>query len=276
MNCGHSMEMLALFVEDDLPVADAKRIRDQISACNVCRQACEQLQASQSLIKARLKLPCHEVPNTESLADLRRRVVTRIQAEQPLGWTLKVERALTLSFRRHHYAFASLVICVVVSAALLGQVGRTLPAAQFEGKYTLLRPDRYLEWISVGSGVYVDPAGYAEYEKTGTFPERTVIVLKRTRSDAANDPHGDFSVSVKDSSRFEGGWGFFDLSGKSKAEAASGGTCQPCHREKAQTDHVFTQFYPGLRSATGSQFPISILIRKDPTESAIMSRLLKG
>jgi hypothetical protein len=173
------------------------------------------------------------VPNTESLADLRRRVVTRIQVEQPLPWTLKLERALTLSFRRHHYAFASLAICVVVSAALLGQVGRTLPAAQFEGKYTLLRPDGYLEWISVGSGVYVDPAGYAEYKKTGTLPERTVIVLKRPQSDAANDPHGDFSVSVKDSSRFEGGWGFFDLSGRSKAQAAPGGTCQPCHTENA-------------------------------------------
>jgi len=177
--------------------------------------------------------------------------VTRIQAERPLGWALQVERALMLSFRRHSYAFAGIVICVVVSAALLGQVGRASPVAQFEGKYTLLRPDRYLEWVSVGSGVYVDPAGYAEYEKSGTFPERTVIVMKRTRSEAANDPHGDFSVSVKDSSRFEGGWGFFDLSGKSKAVATSDGTCQPCHKANGQTDHVFTQFYPALRSGRG-------------------------
>lgn len=250
MNCGHSMEMLALFVEDDLPVAQAERMRNQIGACSVCRQACEQLQASQSLIKARLKLPRHAVASTESLADVRRRVVTRIQS-RPLGWALQVERALTLSFRRHSYAFAGVVIGVVVSAALLGQVGRALPAAQFEGKYTLLRPDRYLEWESVGSGVYVDPAGYAEYEKSGTFPERTVIVMKRTRSEAVNDPHGDFSVSVKDSSRFEGGWGFFDLSGKSKAVAATDGTCQPCHKVNAQTDHVFTQFYPALRSGRG-------------------------
>jgi hypothetical protein len=248
MNCGHSLEMLALFVEDDLPVAQAERIRNQIGACSVCRQACEQLQASQSLIKARLKLSRHAVPNTESLADVRRRVVMRIQSERPLGWALQVERALTLSFRRHSYAFAGIVIGIVVSAALLGQVGRALPAAQFEGKYTLVRPDRYLDWVSVGSGVYVDPAGYAEYEKSGTFPERTVIVMKRTRSEAANDPHGDFSVSVKDSGRFEGGWGFFDLSGKSKAVAATDGTCQPCHKANAQTDHVFTQFYPALRS----------------------------
>jgi len=251
MNCGHSMEMLALFVEDDLPVVEAERITDQIGVCSVCRQACEQLQASQSLIKTRLKLPRHVVPNTESLVDVRRRVVARIQSERPLGWALQVERALTLSFRRHSYAFASVLICVVVSAALLGQVGRALPAAQFEGKYILLRPDRYLEWVSVGNGVYVDPAGYAEYEKSGTFPERTVIVMKRTGSEAANDPHGDFSVSVKDSTRFEGGWGFFDLSGKSKAQAASSGTCQPCHKANAQTDHVFTQFYPGLRSGRG-------------------------
>lgn len=245
------MELLALFVEDDLPAAEADRIRDQIGGCHSCRQACEQLEASQSLIKVRLKLPRYEVPNTETLADVRRTVLTRIQSEQPLGWGLKAERALTLCFRRHSYAFAGILVCIVISAVLLGQVGRALPAAQFEGKYTLLRPDRYLEWISVGNGVYVDPAAYAEYEKSGTFPERTVIVMKRTGSQATGDAHGDFSVSVKDSSRFSDGWGFFDLSGKSKAQAASEGTCQPCHREKAQTDHVFTQFYPALRSGRG-------------------------
>jgi len=62
-------------------------------------------------------------------------------------------------------------------------------------------------------------------------------------------------ASVKDSSRFDGGWGFFDFTDndgkmKAKAQALSDGTgCRSCHEERAETDHVFTQFYPVLRSA---------------------------
>jgi hypothetical protein len=55
-----------------------------------------------------------------------------------------------------------------------------------------------------------------------------------------------FQVSVKDSSRFDGGWGYFDFGDKSTARAGSNGGCQSCHEEQAKTDHVFTQFYPGL------------------------------
>ena len=62
-------------------------------------------------------------------------------------------------------------------------------------------------------------------------------------------------VSVKDSSRFEGGWAYFNFSNgsgsyKEKAEPfpASAG-CVACHKQKAETDNVFTQFYPVLRAA---------------------------
>ena len=60
-------------------------------------------------------------------------------------------------------------------------------------------------------------------------------------------------ASVKDSSRFEGGWGYFnftDNQGRPKANTAPDeGGCRACHRQRAETDHVFTQFYPVLRSA---------------------------
>ena len=37
---------------------------------------------------------------------------------------------------------------------------------------------------------------------------------------------------------------------KSKAAAeASDANCRTCHRRDAETDHVFTQSYPGLRAA---------------------------
>jgi hypothetical protein len=115
-------------------------------------------------------------------------------------------------------------------------------------------PLGYQSWVQVGDNVYVDPAGYREYMNTGAFPEGTVFVRERGRSERAMetkepDPHGTLVVSVKDSSRFEGRWGFYAFAGKEGSVAPSNGTCQPCHSAHAQTDHVFTQFYPALRSA---------------------------
>jgi hypothetical protein len=61
-------------------------------------------------------------------------------------------------------------------------------------------------------------------------------------------------VSVKDSSRFDGGWGFYDFTqpgGQPRPEAAvlpQSAGCLSCHRDEAETDHVFTQFYPALRA----------------------------
>ena len=66
-------------------------------------------------------------------------------------------------------------------------------------------------------------------------------------------------VSVKDSSRFEDGWGYFDFTegtGNLKADAEplpNNAGCLSCHREKAATDHVFTQFYPVLRLSKAAQ-----------------------
>ena len=61
-------------------------------------------------------------------------------------------------------------------------------------------------------------------------------------------------ASVKDSGRFEGGWGYFGFTGtdgkpKAKAQPFSDEAgCRKCHEEQAAKDHVFTQFYPVLRS----------------------------
>ena len=250
MNCGHSREILALFIEGDLPAGQAERIRSQVQACAECRQTCEELQASQSLIRARLKISL-QTPS------IQQRVMSQIQNERrTLGWAIQIERALVLSLRGRPYAFAGLTVLLVISAVLLGQPRHSLPAAQFEGNETLVKPLGYRSWIQVSNKVYVDPAGYQEYKRTGAFPEGTVFVRERIRSESNNEsaPHGTLVASVKDSSRFEGGWGFFDFSEKEgsvqpRAQVATYGTCQPCHAAHAQTDQVFTQFYPVLRPA---------------------------
>jgi hypothetical protein len=219
---------------------------------------------------------------------MRREVMAIVNDRQERsGWALRLERAILFGLRQRSYALVACALLGIVSVSVLAQMRRTSfdtkrAVAVFEGRDTLIRPEGYRDWIFVGSseeprragidhdpegatrtptqGVYIDPSGYREYAKTGTFPEGTLMVWESVRqeSQTADGPHRPSSVllaSVKDSARFEGGWGFFDFSGiegrvKSKAQVlpeSSG--CRACHREDAATDHVFTQFYPILRSA---------------------------
>jgi hypothetical protein len=138
----------------------------------------------------------------------------------------------------------------------------------------LVRPEGYRDWILVAPAatatrtpshsvsinrVYINPLGYREYEKTGRFPDGTQMVWRPVTGERApmRHAHKDAAllVSVKDSTRFEGGWGFFDFTAldgtvmaRAQALPESSG-CGTCHRQDAETDHVFTQFYPVLQSA---------------------------
>lgn len=181
-----------------------------------------------------------------------------------------------------------LSLATLASTLAIGVVsGAEKPAAVFDGKQTLLRPEGYREWVFVGSSlglrysegaekpgasanpsehfnnVYVNPAAYREFARTGTFPDGTIFVLEIASVEKKSEPglHGSYAkqftaleASVKDSSRFESGWAYFSFDGakgqrKEKATPFPNSRCYDCHHEKAATDHVFTQFYPVLRAA---------------------------
>ena len=159
-----------------------------------------------------------------------------------------------------------------------------IPAAQFEGLDTMLRPEGYREWIFVGStlgleyspkaekqdagnleykNVYLNPAAYRAFKQDGKFPEGTVLVLETASSETKNEPglQGSFqkqylslSTAVKDSKRFKEDWAYFRFGGssatiKDKAVPSPKEACYDCHRQKGEIDNVFTQFYPVLRAA---------------------------
>jgi hypothetical protein len=55
-------------------------------------------------------------------------------------------------------------------------------------------------------------------------------------------------VAVKDRSRYEGGWAYFDFGRSARpAEAFPPERCASCHARHAALDNVFVQFYPQLR-----------------------------
>ena len=153
----------------------------------------------------------------------------------------------------------------------------TRSVAVFEGRDTLLRPEGYRDWIVLDRSaaprrpgvedratpgirangrVYINPSAYRERAKSGRFPEGTLMVWEAAEgSESSDTPHKRSSlllVSVKNSSRFDGGWGSFDFTGPngtltSKAQAlpeASG--CRTCHRPDAAGDRPLTHFSPVL------------------------------
>ncbi len=259
MSCEYSKEILALYIEDDLPTDVAlHKVEAHVAGCAPCQSYCDQLRRSQSFIKSRFRLAHRESVSQESLTSVRRNVMSQIDsAPRSLGWGVRLERFLMLGLRSQRYAIAGFAFLAVVSVSLLGQIRYTqkIGPAVFVGKNTMLLPNGYREWVFVGSrNVYINPAAYSEYMHSGKFPDGTVMVLEKSSAETKGDPHfTGVEVSVKDSSRFDGGWGFYnftDDNGKLKPQAdelPQTARCLSCHRDKAATDHVFTQFYPVLK-----------------------------
>jgi hypothetical protein len=139
----------------------------------------------------------------------------------------------------------------------------------------MLPPTNYREWIYLSSGidmsyfpnptgmttfdnVFVNPEAYRSSVATGTWPDKTVMVLESRGAESKGSINqlGHFQstdvmgieVHVKDVVRFSGGWAFFDFAspganGKVFPPAA---TCYSCHPEHAAVDTTFVQFYPTL------------------------------
>ena len=285
MTCAYSKELLALAIENDLPASQAADVSRHLQACGECAGFYSELQNSQSFLKSLRQ----ETVGASAVAEVRQRVLARTEyPSQVLGWGIMAERVLLGGLRKPRWAVAGLAVLAIVSVSLLGQIRSVQPttvqaAAEFAGDQTLLRPKDYRRWIFVGSSmglsyasgnarssdnmfhnVYIDPTAYKLYSETGEFPEGTVLVLESVTAAAKAEPglQGSFEkdfvaleASVKDSSRFEGGWGYFSFTeedGKLKDRAqvfpeAAG--CRSCHEQRGETDHVFTQFYPVLRQA---------------------------
>jgi hypothetical protein len=257
LSCGFSRELLALHAEGDLPGAAAATTGNHLAACEECRQFVDDLHGSQRLLKSMRQ---ETVVSRAACSEMRREVMTIITGRSDaLGWRVRIERAITLGLRPS-FGMAALLLLGVLSVSMFAQL-RPVPTAGAAAD-TLLRPEGYREWILVsrlgtpdpssraGDRVYINPSSYHEYSKTGQFPEGTIFVWEPGPEPIGGaGPHGTsstFLVSVKDSAKFEGGWGFYDFSGggaglrAARALPESSG-CRTCHRQGVANGHVFTR-----------------------------------
>jgi hypothetical protein len=131
---------------------------------------------------------------------------------------------------------------------------------------------------SMFDNVFVNPEAYRNFVKTGTWPDKTVMILeaREARSKGSINQAGhfqagdvmDLEVHVKDEARFPGKWAFFSFdspTGKGTL-IPQGAKCYTCHAEHAAVDTTFVQFYPTLLPIATKRGTLSAAFLKDEAE----------
>ena len=152
----------------------------------------------------------------------------------------------------------------------------------YDDQGRLIRPEGWERWVFLGttlgrgyeeeggiprlySNVYADPVAYDAFLTSGSWPEESVFVLSvyepveetspQVREGVVQGRLLGIEAAVKDSSRNPAiPWAYYMFLDFSRpgtmpdvAAAMPNESCGSCHAEHAQTDQVFTQFYPVLR-----------------------------
>ncbi|MCC6536351.1 MAG: cytochrome P460 family protein [Bryobacterales bacterium] len=181
-----------------------------------------------------------------------------------------------MQFRR----FASLALAGAAIALAAGPF--TKPS--FDTAGLMKRPEGYRRWIFLGANygmgytegetvdtqkpkpstfhnIYVQPAAYDHFARTGEYPDGAMLVMEIVKpgTHASINKQGVFQhqvvgieVGVKDSKRFAEKWRyykFFTSEGKvlDTAKAFPKEACWNCHNLHGAADNTFSQFYPAAR-----------------------------
>jgi Cytochrome P460 len=162
----------------------------------------------------------------------------------------------------------------------------------------LLFPANYREWIYLTSGidmsyspnamgmdhsmfdnVFVNPDAYKAFLQTGTWPDKTMLVLevRVAGSNASINKSGHYQTSetmgrevhVKDESRFPGKWAFFGFETNTPSkQVPKEASCYSCHEQHAAVDTTFVQFYPTLIELAKKKGTLSANYLKDEAANA--------
>jgi hypothetical protein len=187
---------------------------------------------------------------------------------------------------------AILVFMSLLTTAAL-QPNATAPAApEYTSNAQLKFPEHYREWVYLTSGfdmsysaamdmgdqhsfdnVFVNPEAYAAFVKTGTWPDKTMLVLevRGAKGKGSINQKGNYQgaatgleVHVKDQARFPGKWAFFGFDGgKTAPMIPTTADCYSCHAAHAAVDTTFVQFYPTLLPIATSKGTLAAAYRKE-------------
>jgi hypothetical protein len=153
-------------------------------------------------------------------------------------------------------------------------------------------PENYREWVYLTSGfdmsyspaaamaghhmfdnVFVNHDSYKAFVKTGTWPDKTMLVLEVRGAEGRGsiNQKGNYQstvmgleVHVKDEARFPGKWAFFGFDDSKTAKMTpTSADCYSCHSDHAAVDTTFVQFYPTLLPIAKSKQTLSAAYLKE-------------
>lgn len=164
---------------------------------------------------------------------------------------------------------------LVLAFAVAFQYPIASTSPQYVDNNTMKFPENYRDWTYLTTGfdmsynpamnmdhhmfdnVFVSPEAYKSFLQTGTWPDKTVMVLegRMGKSRGSINKAGNYQdteimgmeIHVKDEARFPGKWAFFGSEdGKTAKLIPQSASCYSCHADHAAVDTTFVQFYPTL------------------------------
>lgn len=218
-----------------------------------------------------------------------------------------VQRAVWLAaatwiiLRRMNKTATFLLAAMVLlgSAAVLKSTPAPPPSGpEYTADDQLKLPENYRQWTYLTTGfdmsyspnamnmdhhmfdnVFASPESYNAFVQTGTWPDKTVLVLEGRKAEGKGsiNQKGNFQSTeimgieahVKDEARFPGKWAFFIFGGAKTAKMVpTNMECYTCHAQHAAVDTTFVQFYPTLLPIAQSKGTLSASYQKESAAPA--------
>jgi hypothetical protein len=195
---------------------------------------------------------------------------------QPTAWAVTEVGTILLHML---IKLSALLIGAFLLISVLAFRLETVPSANspaYTSDGQLKFPDHYREWVYLTTGidmsynpalqsadhsmfdnVFVNPEAYKAFTQTGTWPDKTTLVLevRGAQSKGSINQKGHYQgtdvmgleVHVKDEARFPGKWAFFGFDNETSAKMIPRNMeCYSCHSDHGAVDTTFVQFYPTL------------------------------
>jgi hypothetical protein len=194
---------------------------------------------------------------------------------------------------------ATMLAATVLMSAVLYAQDYSAPktSSEYNSKGQMKLPENYREWVYLTTGfdmnynptlsstdhsmfdnVFVNPEAYKKFLETGTWPDKTVMVLEARMAEGKGsiNQKGHYQgevmareVHVKDEAKFPGKWAFFAFGDEQTGTLVpTTADCYSCHSEHGAVDTTFVQFYPTLLSVAKEKGTLSSGYVKETGKSA--------
>jgi hypothetical protein len=213
---------------------------------------------------------------------------------QPAVWCLRARCGILsrMTNKTSTLLLAVLVLLLSSTALLKSATPPRGSGPEYSGDQMKF-PENYREWIYLTTGfdmsynkaamqmdhhmfdnVFVNPEAYKGFVETGTWPDKTMLVLEGRKAEGKGsiNQKGNFQttdimgreVHVKDESRFPGKWAFFTFDDSKLGKMVpTNMECYSCHSQHAAVDTTFVQFYPTLLPIAKSKGTLSASYQKE-------------